>query len=165
LKSDERGIDTVFGALILILACIVTSAVLLTFPDAGSQDWRETRVLEDQFDCILSSTVEMASSESGNATRKSLSVSTYLIEIYVDPSSLQSPGSEESARAEICKVVDFYMARCAGWLLQLSWENNSTKEIASRNPLAVGESDTYVLERAVPDPEHGSRRIRLLVAG
>jgi len=165
LKSDERGIDTVFGALILILACMVTSAVLLTFPDAGSQEWRETRDLEAQFDCILSSTVEVAASESGNATRKSLSVSTYLIEMSTDSSILQSSGSEESARAEICKVVDFYMARCAGWLLQLSWENNSTKEMASRNQLAVGESDTYVLERVVPDAEHGSRRIRLLVAG
>jgi len=165
VKSDKRGIDTVFGALILILACMVTSAVLLTFPDAGSQEWREARDLENQFDCILSSTMEIASSESGNATRKSLSISTYLIEISSDPSVLQSSGSEESAGAEICKVVDFYMARCAGWLLQLSWEDNSTKEITSRNQLAVGGSDTYVLERVVPDPEHGSRRIRLIVAG
>jgi hypothetical protein len=164
LNSDEAGIDTVFGALVLILVCTMTSAILFSFPVSGPQEWRKNGDIENQFDCILYSTIDISFSGSGDAGRKSLTVASYLIETPTDASPLQSNGLEEGARDEISDVVDFYMSRCAGWLLQISWENNCTKEVASRNQAAVGGSDTYVLERTVPDPDHGSRRIRLLLA-
>jgi hypothetical protein len=164
LKRDERALDTVFGAIILVLVCMMCSGILLSIDSAGPDEKIDSEELESQFDCILSSTIGLSSSDQGNSPRRSMAISAYLVEMPADAVALQSSGLEGSAVAGISTVVDFYMARCTGWLLRLTWDDNSTKEIASRNQAAVVGSDTYVLERSVPDVEYGSRKIQLLLA-
>lgn len=165
MKRDDRGVDTIFGALILILACMITSAAIISIPDRGVVAGPDAQLLEAQFDCILSSSIELSCPEEGEVVFRTVSVSVYLIEITGENRSLQSSGLEDDARAEISSVIDFYMSRFDGWLLQLSWEGGRTVVVTSRSPNLVGSSDTYVLERSVPDVEGGSRTIRLMIAG
>ena len=162
MRFDDSGMDTITGALILILACTVSSAILFSLPDGAYPEWLDTEKMEDQFDCILSSTIELNSSEGGNPAYKSTSLAAYLIDT---PTEERPNGWDRSANATITNIIEFYFGRCDGWLLQIEWGDNCTKEIAARNQGAVGGSNVYVLERTVPDPEHGCRDIRLMIAG
>ena len=155
MRPDESGVDTVFGALILIISCMVASSIMLSTPERGARGGPDSEELEGQFDCILSSTIEVARPDKDGAAHRVVPISVYLMEF---PAENLSP-------PDISSVVDFYMARFDGWVLQISWDDGRTAEVASRSPGAVGGSDTYVLERIVPDAGNGNRGIRLLLAG
>jgi len=160
MSIDEEGVDTIFGALTLILVCMIASALLLSSPSGGTDRSRDAQWAEDCLDCILSTTIELPCGGPEDAAVTAISISDYLVRLSAGRQSSDSPQQAEVARREIALAVDFYMSRFDGWSLQLAWNGDEAFEVASRSPDAMAGSETYVVERVISESDGDRCAIR-----
>jgi hypothetical protein len=161
--SDEDGLDSVIGAIMLILVCMACSALLLSIDNShGRND--ETEAFEKRFDCVLSSTVELSFAEYGMDATWMTTISNYLVDLSsLDENDGGMKVSNQSMNA-IAEVIDFYFGRYDGWSLVIKFEDNCTLTVAARTPETIENSGTRVMERPIFHAEGGLLSIKLTVA-
>jgi hypothetical protein len=146
MMKDEKGLDTVFGALILIMVCLMASSALIAFGTSNGPGSPDIQDFEREYDCILSSTLNLKYSIGGSEIDRQFSVETYAIEMLSGAQGdLLSP--EKNASGGISSLIDFYFSGFGGWSLRLNDSRLGSVELASRSPMIVETRNTYVLSR------------------
>jgi hypothetical protein len=162
MREDEKGLDTIFGALILILVCLMASSALIAMDPSvgdGSQDIQD---LERKYDCVLSSTLDLKFSIGGIEVDRPVSVETYAIEMLArNPGDVLPP--VKNASGVISSLIDFYFGGFDGWSLRLNDGHLDSIELASRGRMDVDAGDTYVLSRSLMDRNGGEASLDLTI--
>jgi hypothetical protein len=160
MRGDEKGLDTVFGALILILVCLMASSALIAMEPSfgdGSQDIQD---LERKYDCILSSTLDLKYIIGGVEFDRSMAVETYAIEL-LGPRNIPKPVDNDSVG--ISSIIDFYYGGFDGWRLSLNDSQLGSIELASRGRVDVDTGSTYILSRSLIDRGGGEASLDLII--
>jgi hypothetical protein len=154
MREDEKGLDTVFGALILILVCLMASSTLIAIAPSFGEESQDIQDLERKFDCVLSSTLDLEYSIGGIEIDRLGSVETYAIEMLG-----RSPGNIlpplKNASGEISSIIDFYFGGFDGWSFMLNDGHLDPIELASRGQMDVDRGNTYILSRSLIDRDGG----------
>jgi hypothetical protein len=162
MREDEKGLDTVFGALILILVCLMASSVLIAMDPSSGGGTQDIQDLERKFDCILSSTLDLRYSIGGIEFERLASVETYAIEMLG-----RSPGNVlppvKNASGGISLLIDFYFGGFDGWSLTLNDGHLDSIELASRGLIDVDGGNTYVLSRSLIGQNGGEASLDLTI--
>jgi hypothetical protein len=162
MREDEEGLDTVFGALILILVCLMASSALIVMDPSSGDLSQGIQDLERKYDCILSSTLELKYSIGGIEVDRSVSVEMYAIGM-LDP----GPGNVllpvKNASGGISSLIDFYLSGFDGWSLKLNDSHLDPIELASRGWKDVDGGNTYVLSRSLIGRNGGEESLDLTI--
>ena len=162
MREDEKGLDTVFGALILILVCLMASSALIAMGPSSGDGSQDIQDLERKYDCVLSSTLDLKYSIGGIEIDRQVSVETYAIEMIG-----RSPGNVlpplKNASVEISSLIDFYFGGFDGWNLTLNDGHLDSIELASRGLIDVDGGNTYVLSRSLIGQNGGEASLDLTI--
>jgi hypothetical protein len=162
MREDEKGLDTVFGALILILVCLMASSALIAMGPSSEDGSQDIQNLEREYDCLLSSTLDLKYSIGGIEIDRQVSVETYAIEMLS-----RSPGNVlppvKNASEGISSIIDFYLGGFDGWSLRLNDDHLDSIELASRGQMDVNGGNTYVLSRSLIGRNGGEASLDLTI--
>ena len=162
MREDEKGLDTVFGALILILVCLMASSALIAMGPSSGGGSQDIQDLERKYDCVLSSTLDQKYSIGGFEVDRPVSVETYAIEMLSrTPGNVLPPVKNVSGG--ISSLIDFYFGGFDGWSLRLNDGHLDSIELASRGLMDVDGGNTYVLSRPLIDRSGGEASLDLKI--
>ena len=160
---DDAGLDTVFGALILILMCLGTSSLLMLsspFEEAAGPDIGD---LEREFNCILSSTFELRYSFEGVEALRTLTIGSFVLEESQKGFGSNSSASVGEASNSIETIIDFYMSGFDGWNLRLIGNTGPLALLSSRGESDQGGVNAYVLTRSLIGPNREVMSLDLVI--
>ncbi|HUW42805.1 MAG TPA: hypothetical protein VMW02_01065 [Thermoplasmata archaeon] len=162
MRVDEKGLDTIFGALILILVCAMSSSVFIAVTPSFGDISQDILDLENKYDCILSSTLDLEYSIGGIEIDRPVSVETYAIEMLC-----RSPGNVlppvNNASGEISPLIDFYFGGFEGWTLRINEGHPDQIELASRGRMDANGGNTYILSRPLIGRNGGEASLELTI--
>lgn len=162
MREDERGLDTIFGALILILVCLMASSALIAMDPSSGQRPQDIQNLEKEYDCILLSTLDLKYSVGGIEVDRPVSVETYAVEmLHRQQGNVLSP--VENASGDISSLVDFYLSGFDGWSLRLNYGQLEFIELASRGLTNSDGGNTFVLTRSLIDRDGSEASLDLTI--
>jgi hypothetical protein len=162
MREDEKGLDTVFGALILILVCLASSSALIAMGQSFGGEPQDIQDLERKYDCVLSSTLDLKYSIGGVEFDRRVSLETYAIEMLCcSPGNI--PPSVENASGGISSLLDFYFGRFDGWSLRLNDGPLDSIELASGGLMDVNRGDIYILSRSLIGRNGGEASLDLTI--
>lgn len=156
---DDEGIDTVFGALVLIVTCMAASGMMLSMPGSTSGGVRDDGWPDACLDYALCATIKLPMG--GSSVVRDVTVGAYLVELFANHESPPSSVQVEAASGDIAGIVDFYMWKCDGWSLKITMGADEWIEVASRSPETITGSDVHIVERAICHSSDGDCAIRL----
>lgn len=163
MRRDNRAVDTVFGALMLILVCFISSSFLISQSSPREQP-PNTDDLEKKFDCILSSTLDAVYPYGGESVTKSVRLMDYLLELSTRSGGYYGIEPINNVTRDIASLVDFYMGSFDGWILSLFGQYEEPMEIASRAPAILHNGEIVVLERIIGSMGEVESAVRLSIA-
>jgi hypothetical protein len=162
MKEDEKGLDTIFGALILILVCMMASSALIAMGPSSGDGSQDIWDLERKYDCILSSTLNLKCLVAGVEVDRQVSVENYAIEMLDrGPRNVLSPVN--NASVGISSIIDFYCSGFECWCLRLNDSHLGSIELASRGRMDVDPGNTYVLSRSLISRDGGEASLDLII--
>ena len=162
MREDEEGLDTVLGALILILACLMASSALVSLDHTFVEAEQDIRDLEGKLDCVLSSTLELNYTVGGIEIERQVSVERYAIEVSNSISGDVVPPAQ-NVSGEISALMDFYFSGFDGWSLRLNCSTCDPIELASRGLMAADGGSTYILSRPLIGADGGKSSLEFTI--
>ena len=162
MREDEKGLDTVFGALILILVCLMASSALIAMDPSSGSGSQDIQDLERKYDCVLSSSLDLKYSIGGIVVDRRVSLETYAIEMLgCSPGNVLTP--VKNASAGISSLIDFYFGGFGGWSLRLNDGPLDSIELASRGLMDVNRGSIYILSRSLIGQNGGEASLDLTI--
>lgn len=149
MRLDDSAIDTIFGALVLILSCFACSGIILTIGDRSDTNANESvRELEERFDICLLSTIFVDRKVMNTTVRENIQLIDYLALKHhlARGGSDSNPGALEKNR--IIELFEFYFGWSNYWRLEIIIDHDTVIPIVESGTRSSG-SDLAVLERAV----------------
>jgi len=147
--SDRHAIDTIFGALVLIVSCFACSGVVLLIDDGYRTDVsRSAQDVAEKFDFCLLSTIYVDRRIMNTSIWESVQLLDYIalklraIEIGA------SEGLEFDAEEQIAELLEFYFSWSESWRLDMMIDDSLAISLVEHGPSPVG-SDVIVLERTI----------------
>lgn len=159
--------DTLFGALILILICFICTAQVMILTFSARSEYHEfIEELEERFNYILATSIELTFYEGNISFSRSLSLGDYAIAVY----SLETKEERSLthiisyAEPQIIEIVEFYLWKFHYWSLYINDPEDNSLELASKGNIAVKKADVFMCERKVIDLTGEQIQIKLIVS-
>jgi len=161
---DDEGVDTVFGALVLIATCVSVSAMLFVAPSDPSSNDRNASD-QEMLDYALCATILLPCEGPDGELARETTVGDCLVDLAY---SRGYPGFDlrvDAARGQISPIIDFYLTRCGGWSLTLIFDDEERVEVASRSTENMAGADVFAAERVIFDSGNETCAIRVEYSG
>ena len=147
--SDDSAIDTIFGAMILIVSCFACSGVVLLIDDCGGAEGSmNARGIEERFDSCLLSTISIDRKVMNTTVRESIQLLDYLALRYQLAIDESKPDFEISKDDRIVELFEFYFSWSDFWMLEMRMGDDIVILIAGNGSRSSG-SDILVSERTI----------------
>lgn len=149
MRLDDSAIDTIFGALVLILSCFACSGIILTIGDRGDTNANEAvRELEERFDICLLSTIFVDRKVMNTTIRENIQLIDYLALRNHPARGEWDLNPETTEKNRIIELFDFYFGWSNYWRLEIIIDHDTVIPIVESGTRSSG-SDLAVLERSV----------------
>lgn len=162
MREDESGVDTIFGALILIMVCLMTSSSLIVMEPSHDSELEDVQDYEVKYDCILSSTLHLEYDIGGIRFERIASVEKYAVEL-LDGDQAKVLLPSKNASQEISSLVDFYFGGFEGWSLRLNCSQQNPIDIASRGWISHAGESNYILSRSFIENDGKEASLDLII--
>ncbi|MEM2839349.1 MAG: hypothetical protein QW505_01435 [Thermoplasmata archaeon] len=144
---DRSAIDTVFGALVLIVSCFACSSVVLLIDDGNPSDISRTvEAITEKFDLCLLSTITVDRKVMNTSIRESVQLLDY---IALKLKSVEAGAREDFVLEEkqIEELFEFYFSWSKYWRLDMKID--SVPAISLMKQTSPAGSNVIVIERTI----------------
>lgn len=159
------GMDTVFGALVLILVCFISSSIIVSMPTGSHDHSPDIASLESRFDCVLYSTIELDYCFGGHAFSKTVTICAYSIEMSQPDGRNPAIGTINDVSEEVRNIVDFYFSGQVAWFLGISVPGSEKTTVSSRGSVEQQGVDVIMLDRKMMGLDGGAMSLTLTLVG
>lgn len=147
--SNDSAIDTIFGAIILILGCFACSSIVLALDNSWTDDSAVSiSEIEERFDICLLSTITIDRKVLNVTVWENVQLVDYLMlqyQMFDDDSNLFINAEEKD---RIKELLEFYFNWSEYWRLDFVINTHLSLAIAEKG-FESAKSDLVVLERAI----------------
>ena len=160
---DDRGIDTIFGTIMLVLICFISASFLLALGHNEHEDESASLTeLEKRFDYLLACTLDFQLEVPGHSMNRTMTVTEYVIAIGINDETPSNINATD-ARKQIEQLVDFYFNESKNWIFNASDDAGNSMTIAKKGNIRTFAGDIIALKRVLSADQSGEKSTRLLL--
>lgn len=146
--SDKSAIDTLFGALVLIVSCFACSGVILIVDDGHRLNASRTaQEVAEKFDLCLLSTIVVERKVMNTSIRESVQLLDY-IALKCRSLEIGSHENLEFAEEQIAELFEFYFSWSEFWQLEMKIDSVPVMSLMKQGA-SPAESNVIVIDRTI----------------